>query len=99
MDRLTYRRKEDGVVCVVGMTTENAPEKVQELAERLFDYEETGLTPEEFKESEDFTLALNKRLMSLGPIEHLEMLVRAEKEGRLVLISGESREDNLLMRG
>ena len=34
---------------------------IEDAIERLAEYEDTDLTPEEFKESVDFTLELNKK--------------------------------------
>lgn len=35
---------------------------IEDAIERLAEYEDTDLTPEEFKESVDFTLELNKKI-------------------------------------
>lgn len=48
-----------------------------EIADKLAAYEDTGLTPEEFKESVDFVLELNKKL---------KPYMDAEKEERLVIL-------------
>ena len=48
-----------------------------EVADKLAAYEDMELTPEEFKESVDFVLELNKKL---------KPYMDAEKEGRLVML-------------
>ena len=67
MDRLTY--KHDDRWCISGLNGKLVGDKYAnywgEAIDRLADYENTDLTPEEFKESVDFTLELNKKLRNI----------------------------------
>lgn len=70
MERLTIRNS-DGSVSQPTSTT------IQAVFEKLAAYEDTGLEPEEFKESADFVLEMNKKL---------KLYLDAEQEGRLVVL-------------
>ena len=52
--------------------------------ERLAEYEETGLTPEEFKESVDFILELNKKVKKV--IADLKYYLDTNEENGVVYI-------------
>ena len=61
------------------------------IVDRLCDYEDTGLDPEEVltgKELAEIACAMNllKEYQSLGTIEHMRDLAQAEKDGRLVVL-------------
>jgi len=67
--------------------------EIQELRQKLKEYEDTGLTPEEIERIlergtplEGGTAELMKAYLSFGSIDHLRELVEAEKDGRLVVL-------------
>ena len=66
-------------------------ELLLEIANRLAEYEDTGLEPEEIltgKELAEVACALIslKEYKSLGTIDHIRELLKAEKDGRLVVL-------------
>ena len=60
----------DGYLCMDSPNQDN-------IIKKLAAYEDTGLTPEEFKESVDFVLELNKKL---------KPYIDAEEQGRLIIL-------------
>lgn len=61
----------------VRATCESGSAAIKQLYEKLNFYESTGLSPEEFKESVEFTLELNKKL---------KPYMDAEEQGLLVIL-------------
>ena len=85
MDRLTYRDK-DGMA----MMKERGGWKSGGI-ERLAAYEDTGLEPEEIISAVDMAkiaCALHElnAYKDLGPIDHIRDLIKAEQDGRLVVL-------------
>lgn len=62
-------------------------EEAMELKARLKSYEDTGLEPEDIKAAvtPDALIKVASQMLSVQP-DHLRELVRAEKEGRLVVL-------------
>ena len=95
MERLTKRI--DGIAVLESWAIDKDPVSIiQRLCNRLTTYEDTGLEPEEIKVreaakynagyyhgDEDRCRWIEKEL---GPIDHLSDLIRAEKDGRLVVL-------------
>ena len=83
--RLTYKAldqhgKETGTVwyaSTAGNSIFPKSDREEQVLKKLAAYEDTGLTPEEFKESADFVLELNKKL---------KPYMDAEEHGRLVIL-------------
>lgn len=73
--------------------------KEKTIYDRLSAYEDIDMEPAEFLESAEYILELNKKLHSLGDIEHLRELVRAEKEGRLVVLPCKTGDTIYQLRG
>ena len=89
MKRLTERE-----ACGLPVCSEEALEKCNgkcsecdynyECFKRLADYEDTGLTPEEFRESIDFTLKLNAKLRDV--IKDLKYYFDTNEENGVVYV-------------
>lgn len=104
MERLTKRR--NGVCTYIGPrcmypdTGETAAEmdfiNTRTVLERLAAYEDTGLEPEEIKElcTDDVAeiAKLFRHMIEDGSIDHLQKLLEAEKDGRLVAIVGRCKD-------
>lgn len=89
MDRLTIRLEDqwgnptDSIILKPYMRYED--EKVKKLVlDRLAEYEDTDLTPEEFKESVDFTLELNKKIKKV--VTDLKYYLDTNEENGVVYI-------------
>ena len=101
MERLTYRLNDqfdnptDSIILMPYLRYEDS-ETRKKILNRLAAYEETGMEPEEIKVheaakynagyyhgDEDRCRWIEKEL---GPIDHLRDLLRAEQEGRLVVL-------------
>ena len=65
MERLTGYNSFGGVYGI-GMRCGDNTDTIHAIIKRLAEYEGTGLTPKEFKESVDFTLELNKKLRNVA---------------------------------
>lgn len=57
---------------------------IEDAIERLAEYEDTDLTPEEFKESVDFTLELNKKIKKV--LTDLKYYLDTNEENGVVYI-------------
>ena len=57
---------------------------IENAIERLAEYEDTDLTPEEFKESVDFTLELNKKIKKV--VTDLKYYLDTNEENGVVYI-------------
>ena len=57
---------------------------IEDAIERLAEYEDTDLTPEEFKESVDFTLELNKKIKKV--VTDLKYYLDTNEENGVVYI-------------
>jgi len=81
MDRLTIRLK-DGHAGVLGHTPDWA------VADRLADYEDTGLEPEEIRAIQKKIDDVHRLVKLIDPkkLEHLSYLVDAEEQGRLIVL-------------
>ena len=83
MERLTYRGSErmteDGLV-----RPSYSDYPTRRIIERLAEYEDTDLTPEEFKESVDFTLELNKKIKKV--LTDLKYYLDTNEENGVVYI-------------
>ena len=100
MDRLTF----EGNFCDIAMCQETLGGSFCEdgycsqrkVWERLKQYEDTGLAPEKIKELEaDWCVAnqLIQEYKSIGKVEHALALLKAENDGRLVVLPcGEDAE-------
>lgn len=69
----------------------------QEAVDRLAAYEDTGLEPEEIPTGLELAntyaaMLLLKRYQALGPVETLSALVKAQNEGRVVVLQGDYAE-------
>lgn len=86
MDRLTY--KHDDNWCINGLNGKLISDKYAnywgKAVDRLAAYEDTELTPEEFRESVDFTLELNKKLHKV--IKDLKYYLDTNEENGVVYI-------------
>lgn len=93
MNRLTF----EGNFCEIAMCQETPGGSFCEdgycsqrkVWERLKQYEDTGLEPEEIKELEaDWRVAnqLIQEYKAIGKVEHALDLLKAEKDGRLVVL-------------
>ena len=88
MDRLTYWNEEYGCWSYHGASGD--------AAKRLADYEDTGYEPRQFEDCVDAMKAALYDLQTelkvykaLGDLSHLRELVKAEKDGRLVVLPTE----------
>ena len=85
MERLTRRRADTGEPCICTI------EGLNNAVERLAAYEDTGLEPEEIKElcTDDVAkiAKLFRHMIEDGSIDHLQELLEAEKDGRMVVSS------------
>ena len=99
MERLTYKDKDGGVFCPWERNSVNGSydiwdeEGLIQQINRLAAYEDTGLEPEEIKEimelctDEVSELARTlHRAIESGEADHLRDLLKAENEGRLVVL-------------
>lgn len=86
MDKLTYKHNDEW--CVSGINGKLISDKHAnywgEAIDRLAAYEDTDLTPEEFKESVDFILELNKKVHKV--IEDLKYYLDTNEENGVVYI-------------
>ena len=57
---------------------------IEDVIEKLAEYEDTDLTPEEFKESVDFTLELNKKIKKV--LTDLKYYLDTNEENGVVYI-------------
>jgi len=85
MKRMTYRIEGDHVVCVFGATAENVLEKTQEICDRLAEYEDTGLEPEDIQDFMERwkTAAEIAGLVKRYGADRLCKLVQVEENGQL----------------
>ena len=99
MERLTY----EGDFCDIAMCfetpggsfCEDGACQQRKVWERLKQYEDTGLEPEEIKELEaDWCVAnqLIQEYKAIGKVEHALALLKAENDGRLVVLPKENAE-------
>lgn len=89
MDRLTSRDENGRAICKAeyGNTCDGRCDQCDydyDCFKKLADYEDTDLTPEEFKESVDFILELNKKVRKV--IEDLKYYLDTNEENGVVYI-------------
>lgn len=91
MERLTSRNEDCVSVNGYGLYHLTMTEVVQ-MADRLADYEDTGLTPEEIKApfTEDTMINLAAQALGVEP-SRLRELAEADKDGRVVVLPPEER--------
>lgn len=90
MERLTF----DGSFCDIakcaetpgGSFCENGACSQRKVWERLKDYEDTGLTPEEVRSMHGEWQAMMSVLNSIGSYDRLRELAEADKDGRVVVL-------------
>lgn len=86
MERLTMWHDGNQVICTDDCANSNCPfadpvcERVQEVIDRLAAYEDTGLTPGDFKKAftEDALLKMTGKILGVTP-DRLRELAQAEK--------------------
>ncbi len=91
MNRLTYRTRESYAGktpiykdCAVKYAATDYD--VQDVINRLADYEDTGLTPEEIDNARLEWMRLASSLIGMGSYDRLRELAEADKAGRIVVL-------------
>ena len=90
MERLTKRI--DGIAVLESWAIDKDPVSIiQRLCNRLAAYEDTGLEPQDIISAVDMykiACALHElnAYKDLGPIDHIRDLIKAEQDGRLVML-------------
>lgn len=89
MKRLTGHNSFGGVYAI-GMGCKNKTDTIDAILRRLAAYEDTGLTPEDLKPG--LNAAVRKKLaceyfgLSTSQASHIEELVQADKDGRVMIL-------------
>ena len=88
MERMTYRPKSPFVSKTTGKLIKAFcdTEDVREIIHRLADYEDTGMTPEAFQSYVVFLQDLIGNQKASEALDRFRQLVKADKDGRLVVL-------------